>query len=195
MIRIPISRRMWQFDKNFMKVSIIAAIGHNREIGANNELLWHLPNDMQFFKETTEHHHVIMGRMNYESIPARYRPLPRRTNIVITRNTEYEAPECYITESLIEAIEIARNNEEEEAFVIGGGQIYEWALRENLVGRMYLTHVEGEFPEADTFFPGFNVDEWESKDLFRQELNPAHSNAFVIRVYDKKTSEAQSVGS
>jgi dihydrofolate reductase len=169
-----------------MTISIIAAIGRNREIGGNNELLWHLPNDMQFFKDTTENHHVIMGRRNYDSIPSKYRPLPHRTNVIITRNSDFEAAECYICTTMFDALQIARENEETEAFVIGGGQIYEWALRENLVDRMYITHVDGEFPDADTFFPAFDPNEWEVTQIMEQFVNPSHLYSFVVKRYDRK---------
>ncbi|MEY3399064.1 MAG: hypothetical protein RL220_1658 [Bacteroidota bacterium] len=169
-----------------MIVSIIAAMGSNREIGANNDLLWHLPADMDFFKRTTLDHHVIMGRRNYDSIPERFRPLPHRTNVIITRDPELQAPECYVCTTLEEALAICGENGETEAFVIGGGQIYDLSLRLGLVDRMYLTHVQGSFPDADTFFPQFDVNEWDVTELFAQDVNPANAFPFVVRQYDRK---------
>ena len=127
-----------------MKIYLIAAIGNNNEIGKDNDLLWHLPTDMNFFKEMTKHKVVVMGRRNYDSIPPKYRPLPNRTNIVITRNPDLEAPECYVCGSLQEALEISAEIGEEEVFIIGGEQIYALALQELDVDRLYITHVNAE---------------------------------------------------
>ena len=107
-----------------MKVSLIVAVAENGVIGKDNDLIWHLPKDMRFFKETTMGHHVIMGRKNFESIPHKYRPLPDRTNIVITRQSEYKAEGCIVVNSVETALEIAKNNGDIEHFIIGGGQIY-----------------------------------------------------------------------
>ena len=113
-----------------MEISLIVAMGSNGEIGKNNDLLWNLPVDMRFFKDTTLGRTVVMGRKNYESIPPKYRPLPKRTNIVVSRNSDYEAPECYVCPTLQNAIELAAELGEEHLFIIGGAQIYELALKE-----------------------------------------------------------------
>lgn len=170
-----------------MRVSIIAALGSKREIGANNDLLWHLPADMYFFKEKTYWHHVIMGRRNYESIPARYRPLPDRTNIIISRQAEYDAPECYVVPTLEEALAIPREWGEHECFIIGGAQIYDLALKAGCVHTMFLTHVEGTFPHADTFFPEFDESEWEVSSVMSTPKNVDNYYAFEIKRYDHKT--------
>ena len=140
-----------------MKVSLIVAVAENGVIGKDNDLIWHLPKDMRFFKETTMGHHVIMGRKNFESIPHKYRPLPDRTNIVITRQSEYKAEGCIVVDSVEAALEIAKNNGDIEPFIIGGGQIYRIALEENLVDKIYLTKVHHSF-EGDTFFPELSSD-------------------------------------
>ena len=93
-----------------MTVSLIVAVSENGIIGKDNNLIWHLPKDMSFFKETTMGHHVIMGRKNFESIPHKYRPLPDRTNIVITRQSGYRAEGCIVVNSVETALEIAKNN-------------------------------------------------------------------------------------
>ena len=142
-----------------MKVSLIAAVAQNRVIGKDNDLVWHLPDDMQYFKDTTKGHHVITGRRNYESIPEKYRPLPGRTNIVVTRQTDYPAPGAVVVNSIERALEIASNASDAEPFIIGGGQIYAAALELGLVDRMHITWVEGEF-EGDTYFPEFDPKEW-----------------------------------
>lgn len=138
-------------------INIIAAIGQNRELGNNNGLLWHLPEDLKRFKELTNGHPVIMGRKTFESIPAKFRPLPNRTNIVVTRNLDLALPKDVLAAlSLEEAIVLAKTAPgNDEIFIIGGGQIYTEALANNLADRLYLTLVEKSFPEADVFFPDY----------------------------------------
>src|SRR5687767_7629580 len=111
-----------------MIVSLIAAMAQNRVIGRNNDLPWKLPDDMKFFMQTTKGHHVIMGRKNYDSLGEKYKPLPQRTNIVITRQKDLQAPGCTIVHSLQDALAIATQNHEPEAFVIGGAEIYKLSL-------------------------------------------------------------------
>ena len=135
-----------------MLVSLIVAASTNNVIGNDNDLIWHLPNDMRFFKETTRGHHVIMGRKNFDSIPHKFRPLPNRTNIIVTRNVKYSSNEVLVTNSIEEAINISKKNKETEAFVIGGGEIYKLALEMDLIDKIYLTRVHHYF-NGDTFFP------------------------------------------
>ncbi|MFB6307133.1 MAG: dihydrofolate reductase, partial [Flavobacteriales bacterium] len=104
-----------------MKVSLIVAASENNVIGKDNGLIWHLPNDLKFFKEMTMGHHVIMGRKTYESFPGN---LPKRENIVVTRNKEWESEGCLKFLSIEEALNYARDNNEDEAFIAGGGEIY-----------------------------------------------------------------------
>ena len=141
-----------------MKVSLIVAVSENGVIGKDNDLIWHLPKDMRFFKETTLNHHVIMGRKNFESIPHKYRPLPNRTNVIITRNSDYKAEGCVVVNSVKQGLEVAKENGDKEPFIIGGGQIYKLALENNLVDKIYLTKVHHAF-DGDTFFPELN-NEW-----------------------------------
>jgi len=139
-----------------MKISIIAAISENRALGKDNRLLWPSPEDLQRFKNVTRGHSVIMGRKTFESLG---RSLPNRTNIVVTRDKMFEIPGVVIARSLEEAIEAAINEENRvnrenrEIFIIGGGQIYEQAIK--FADKLYLTLVEGEY-EADTFFPDYS---------------------------------------
>ena len=155
-----------------MKVSLIVAVAENGVIGKDNDLIWHLPKDMLFFKETTMGHHVIMGRKNFESIPHKYRPLPDRTNIVITRQSEYKAEGCIVVDSVEAALEIAKNNGDIEPFIIGGGQIYRIALEENLVDKIYLTKVHHSF-EGDTFFPELSSD-WKEVNKTENKADEKH---------------------
>src|SRR6185436_9235065 len=107
-----------------MIISLIVAVAENNVIGRNNRLPWRLPADMKFFKEKTTGHCVITGRKNYDSIPDKFRPLPDRTNIVVTRNQELELPGAIVVTSLDAAIQEAEKRNETECFVIGGGEIF-----------------------------------------------------------------------
>lgn len=167
-----------------MKVSIIAAVAENGVIGKDNDLVWSLPRDMQFFKDTTKGHYVIMGRKNFESIPHKFRPLPGRPNIVLTRNEDYSWEGVDVVHSLKEALDIAQKNGEEEAFVIGGGKVYELALKEDVVDVMYLTEVHADF-EGDTHFPDFDEHRWSSEDIMHHEKDEKHDAAFTIRKWTK----------
>jgi dihydrofolate reductase len=135
-----------------MKISLIVAVAKNGAIGKNNQLLWHLPLDMQYFKNVTKGHTVIMGRKNFESIPEKYRPLPNRTNIILTRKANFFATNCLIANSLEYAIALAEKNNETECFIIGGGEVYKEALQKKLCTKLYITYVNTEVPDADTFF-------------------------------------------
>ena len=131
-----------------MSVSMIAAVGRNLELGKNNDLIWHFKEDMKFFKDTTMGHTVVMGRKTFESLP---KALPGRKNIVISSNSEYQAPGATVVTSVDEALRIADN---EEIFVIGGGKIYSEFLP--YADNLYLTEIDAECPDADTYFPQFN---------------------------------------
>ena len=140
-----------------MKVSIIAAIGKNRELGKDNKLLWHIKEDLQRFKSLTYGHPIIMGRKTWDSLP--FKPLPNRTNIVVTRNPSLSFARpglAKLARSLAEALRQAQGKlGSEEVFIIGGGQIYEQAIQKGLVDKLYLTIVDEEF-DADTFFPKYS---------------------------------------
>ena len=156
-----------------MKVSLIVAVSENGVIGKDNDLIWHLPNDMRFFKETTIGHHVIMGRKNFESIPHKYSPLPNRTNVVITRQSDYKAEGCMVVNSVEAALEVAKQNGDSEPFIIGGGQIYKLALEANMIDKVYLTKIHHSF-EGDTFFPELNSD-WEEINKIENKADEKHS--------------------
>lgn len=135
-------------------ISFIAAIGtRSRVLGKKGDLVWHIPEDMRRFKALTLGHVVVMGRKTWESIPERFRPLPGRTNIVITRDGTYIAPGTIIAHSVTEALDKAREIEGEEIFVIGGAQIYAEAIAH--ADRLYLTLVESD-KLGDTHFPAFD---------------------------------------
>ena len=136
-------------------LSLIAAVARNRVIGNNNQLLWHLPEDMRYFRETTRGKPVIMGRKTWESLPDSFRPLPGRLNIVVSHNPAYEAPGATLAGSLEEAVRKAGENV--EVFVIGGAELYRQALP--LAQRLYLTEIDQDF-EGDVLFPEISPNEW-----------------------------------
>lgn len=131
-------------------VSVIVAVGKNREIGKNNQLLFDIPEDMQRFIEVTRGHTVVMGEKTFQSIG---KPLPGRKNIVVTLNKNYKAPGCETRYSLEEVLEEAKENKE-EIFVIGGGQIYKLSLPH--ADKLYITEVDAEVSDADTYFPDYS---------------------------------------
>lgn len=139
---------------------IIVATGLNNEIGAKGDLLWHLPKDMKWFKDNTSGADVLMGRKTYESFPSKYRPLPNRTNIVISRNEDLQLEEgVRIFSSLEAAFAFTEKCTTTEKFIIGGGAIYEQALP--YCNEIVLTRIHATFDIADTFFPEINSDEWQ----------------------------------
>ena len=147
-----------------MIVSLIVAMDEKRGIGIDGGLPWHLPADLRQFKSLTMGHHIIMGRKTYESIG---RPLPGRIMVVITRNPAYQAEGCLIAHSLESAIEKARQCGENEAFIIGGGEVFTEAIE--LADRIYLTLVHANFP-VNIYFPEYSPEDWEEVE---SEFNPA----------------------
>lgn len=138
-------------EKLRSEIAIIAAISTNMVIGRDNKIPWHISEDLIRFKALTIGHPIIMGRKTFESIG---KPLPKRANIVITRDKDYSAPGINVAHSIDEAIETARAKEgSEEIFIIGGGQIYNQSM--NLADRLYLTVVDEEI-EGDVFFPDYS---------------------------------------
>ena len=131
-------------------ISIVVAIGENtRVMGKEGKLPWEIPEDLKRFKEITSGHPIIMGRKTYKSIG---KALPNRTNIIITRNPNFSAPGCVVVDSLQKAIDEAKKVENEEIFIIGGGEIFNEAI--SLVDKLYLTLVKGEI-QGDVFFPEY----------------------------------------
>ena len=166
-----------------MIVSLIVAVSENGVIGKDNDLIWHLPKDMKFFKDTTMGHHVIMGRKNFESIPHKYSPLPNRTNVIITRQADYTAEGCVVVNSVEAALEIAKQNGDTEPFIIGGGQIYKIALEQKLVDKIYLTKVYHSF-EGDTFFPELNT-EWKQIERIDCKVDEKHAHDYSFLTFEK----------
>lgn len=168
-----------------MKTALIVAMDSDRGIGKNNDLMWHLPKDMKFFKDTTQGQIVVMGRKNYDSIPEKYRPLPNRLNVVLTRNVNFEASNCLVFHSLEECLTHFKEESERIVFIIGGGEIYRMALDSGILDEMYITHVHERY-DAETFFPSFEEGKWESEILFEQEKDVQHEAAFTVKKYTRK---------
>ncbi len=158
-------------------LSIIVAMSSERAIGANNNLLWHLPSDLKRFKELTTGHSILMGRKTFESLPKG--ALPNRRNIVISRSiSKLNGAEVY--SDIKEAL--AQTKNEDEVFIIGGGQIYESLLPYSK--RIYLSIVEGTYPEATVFFPEFNWNKWEiekKEEIKADERNPLAHTFYILK--------------
>jgi dihydrofolate reductase len=151
-----------------MTVSLICATSQNGIIGLNNRLPWRLPADLAHFKKLTMGHHILMGRKTYESIG---RPLPGRTNIVITRQKDFQADGCLIAHSFKEAIKLCRGDD--EIFVIGGADIYQQTLP--VADKIYLTIIHQDF-EGDTFL--FEIDKTVWLEISREDFEPDEKNKF-----------------
>ncbi len=169
-----------------MKLVIIVAKDIQNGIGKGNDLPWHLPADMRFFKETTIGHIVLMGRKNYESIPERFRPLPNRLNIILTRDLSYVAEECLVLHSINDVLKwkASQEGENRTLFVIGGGEIFNQFLAANLVDEMFITHVETNV-EADVFFPEINDAEWHKEIVLTHGIDEKNSYPFTIWKYTR----------
>lgn len=168
-----------------MTVSLIAAVAQNNVIGKDNDLIWYLPRDLQFFKKTTQDHVVIMGRKNYLSIPEKFRPLPNRTNVVVTRQKDYHAEGCHVVHSIEEGLALAKSLGDEEPFIIGGGQIYKSSLESGLIDKMYITWVHQDY-EGDTFFPEFDAAKWTEVERMKNPADDRHEAAYDFTTYVRK---------
>ncbi len=166
-----------------MTISLIAALTKNNVIGKNNDLPWHLPDDMKYFMQTTSAHYVVMGRKNYDSIPEKFRPLPNRTNIVVTRQIGFTAPKCLVVHSLADGIQLAKENNQQELFIIGGAEIYNLAIP--VAHRLYLTEIQTEI-DGDTYFPKFDKSGWTEFSRKHHPADERHHFAFDFVIYQKK---------
>ncbi len=163
-----------------MILSIIAAADEKNGIGKNNELLCHLPADLKYFKQTTLGHTIVMGRKTYESIG---RPLPGRTNIVISRQTSLAIEGCFVFPHLDDAINHAEASGETELFITGGGTIYELTLP--IANKIYLTRIHHQF-DADTFFPALPTHDWECTKDEKHTADEKNKHDYSFQVYQRK---------
>lgn len=161
------------------RISLIAAIGENSEIGKGNQLLWHLPADFKHFKKTTMGKPVIMGRRTFESLPG---VLPGRLNIVLSRQA-LNIKGVTVVNSLSEAIELAQQHHS-EIMVIGGEMLYRNAI--DLADRLYITHVKHSDEHADAFFPEIVKDTWQLKSSELNHADEKHLYDFSINVYERR---------
>jgi len=153
-----------------MKVTVIVARSRNGVIGKDNDLPWHLPADLKYFKQVTMGHHILMGRKTWESIG---RALPGRTSIVITRDVNYKAEGAAIAHSLAEAIEKARQGGDTEAFIIGGAEIITQAVKQGLADHLHLTEIQADV-DGDIFLEAPNPGLW--KELSREHYKADEKN-------------------
>ena len=160
-------------------ISLIAAIGKNNELGRGNTLLWHMPADMKHFRDTTALHAVVMGRKTFESIG---KALPNRRNVVITRDVNYKKEGVEIVHSLAGALDLFPDKKE-EIFIIGGAEIYKQTMP--IADKLYITHIDAEDSEADSFFPEIIPIVWNEvshKEVGKDEKNPYD---YVFSVYER----------
>lgn len=163
-----------------MRISLIVAVSENNIIGRDNALPWNLPDDLKFFRKKTEGHPIILGRKNYEAIG---RALPNRRNIVVSRQTDLHIEGCDVVSSVEAAIDLAKETEDEEIFIIGGGEIYRLAFP--LSDRVYLTRVHAEV-EGDVTFPELSDEDWKEVERARHPADELHAYAFTFLTFDRK---------
>ena len=159
-------------------ITLIAAAGENNELGKDNDLVWHLPDDFKRFKQLTTGHHIIMGRKTWESFP---KPLPNRTHIIITRNETYNPKGAIVVHSLDEAL--LKSSVDVQAFVIGGGEIYSLAME--VADKIELTRVHASF-DADAFFPAIDADVWELQTEVHHKKDERHAYSFTYETWIRK---------
>ncbi|MEH6407163.1 MAG: dihydrofolate reductase [Leeuwenhoekiella sp.] len=160
------------------RITIIAAAAENNALGKDNDLVWHLPDDFKRFKQLTTGHHIIMGRKTFESFP---KLLPNRTHIIITRQKDYHPKGAIVVNSLEDALALSKDDD--NAYIIGGGEIYALALKK--ATHIELTRVHAKF-EADTFFPEINENDWK---LLKEEFytkDSRHNYDFTYLTYARK---------
>ena len=163
-----------------MTVSAIVAVAQNQVIGDGADIPWRLSSDLKYFKKVTSGHHIIMGRKTFASIG---QPLPKRTNVVLTRDLMYVATGIIVAHSIEEALRIAYDNEEEEVFIIGGGEIYEQSRP--YWDKVYLTRVMAE-PEGEVLFPDLPADEWQLVSEEAHQAGERDEYDFSFEVYTRK---------
>ncbi|WPY98134.1 dihydrofolate reductase [Christiangramia sp. OXR-203] len=163
-------------------ITMIAAAAENNALGKDNDLVWHLPDDFKRFKRLTSGHHIIMGRKTFESFP---KLLPDRTHVIITRKEDYSPENTIVVHSMEEALKVSKLDD--QAFIIGGGEIYKMGME--YADRIELTRVHGEF-EADTHFPEIDKSEWGIvKDQFHDK-DEKHDYSFTYLTYERKQEKS-----
>ena len=159
-------------------ITMIAAAGENNELGKDNDLVWHLPDDFKRFKQLTTGHYIIMGRKTFESFP---KPLPNRTHVVITRNEGYKKEGAVVVHSIDAAL--LKASSDTQPFIIGGGEIYKMGI--SVADKIELTRVHGTF-DADTYFPELDKEKWELITEVQHEKDDRHNYAFTYETWVRK---------
>jgi len=161
-----------------MLISIIVAAGKNNAIGKDNKLLWHMPADLKYFRKTTSGHTVIMGRKTFESVGS---ALPKRRNIVVTRQSNYQAEHIEVVPSLEDALRISEGDG--EVFIVGGAQIYREAMP--VTDKIYMTRIQQDFEDADTYFPEIKDEEWQLENVEHHESDEKNPYDYSFYEYSK----------
>lgn len=167
----------WQREKSQKNITMIAAAAENNALGKDNQLIWHLSDDLKHFKNLTKGHHIIMGRKTFESMP---KALPNRTNVIVSRQKDYHAENAHVVHSLEAALAFAQ--EDDRPFIIGGGEIYRQGMA--FADCIELTRVHEEF-EADTFFPEIDTAVWREVWRENHDKDEKHAHAFSFIRYEK----------
>lgn len=163
-----------------MIISCIVAKAKNNVIGLNNEMPWHISEDLKYFKKITSGHTIILGRKNFESIG---RPLPNRTNIIITRDKSFQCAGCVVVHSIEIALKYAFDQNEDEVFIIGGGQIYEQT--KEYWDKMYITEIDETF-DGDVFFPKMDYSEWNKTSEECHTRSEKNKHNYCFNIYERK---------
>ncbi len=163
-----------------MQISIIAAIGEKNELGANNDLLWHLPIDFKWFIQNTKGKPVLMGRKTMESLG---KPLKNRMNIVLSRSENPLEDGFHLVHTIDEAFKLVDSSQNTELMIIGGAQIYEQTI--SFCDRLILTHVKAEFENADTFFPKIDMNHWNCIFTEEHKADEQHAFDYIFCIYEK----------
>ena len=171
---------MSSHKNSFPILSAIFAMDENRLIGNKNQLPWRMPADLKHFKTITSGHPILMGRKTYESIG---RPLPNRTNIIITRDANYQAPGCRVVTSIDQALQIAAADNKQEIFIIGGAEVYKQSLP--LVNKLYITIIHHQF-EGDAYFPELNRAEWQEVSCEKHEADADNIYPYQFLRWERK---------
>lgn len=165
-----------------MKVILVAAVARNNAIGRDNDLLWHLPDDFKHFKELTTGNTILMGRKTFESFP---KPLPNRIHYIISRQSDYLVPEGgFLFHNIDEAIEYAKEQQLEQIFVIGGGEIYRQTI--DKATHLEITWVDYAPEKADAFFPEIDLNIWKSEEKKHHPADEKHKYSFDIFSYQRR---------
>ena len=162
-----------------MTISLVVAASENNAIGKNNQLIWHLPNDLKFFKNITWGFPVIMGRKSFESVN---KPLPGRTNIVITTNPDWKVETVIVVKNLKDAIQKAAETNSKQIFIIGGGEIYKQSM--DIADSIYITRVHADL-EGDTFFPEIDKSKWKLISNQDFEADEKHAYSYSFQIWEK----------